>query len=283
MWPGARAPERITSRTRSPEHRPRGRQQRGVEIALHRVRRSDPAARLGQRHPPVDPDHLRTGLAHQAEEFGGADAEMDPRYAGRRHGGQGAGRVRLGVAGVVRGAQAAGPRIEELHDRGARGDLHLQEGRGDVGEPGAQGVPQSRLAHHQRLRRRVVFAGTAFDQIAGQRERSPGESDQRRLPQLGDQQADRITDVAEVGGIQRLQLVQVLDPTDRSADHRTASGHDVKVDLGRLQRHHDVGVENRGVHAVATDRLQSDLGDEVGPHAAVQHGDALPGGPVLRQ
>ena len=80
MWPGA-APAGLDDLGGPREHHlGRREHQRRVEVALH-----GPAARpsyaVGQRHPPVDADHVGAGLAHQAEQLAGADAEVDPRDA----------------------------------------------------------------------------------------------------------------------------------------------------------------------------------------------------------
>ena len=123
MWPGAAAPDRTTWRTRSASTGQGADEQRRVEVALHRVRRPDPPAGLGQRQPPVHADHLGAGLAHQPEQLGGAHAEVDPRDAGVGQGAEHLRRVGLGVAGVVRRAQAARPGVEQLDRRGAGGDL----------------------------------------------------------------------------------------------------------------------------------------------------------------
>ena len=44
---------------------------------------------------------------------------------------------------------------------------------------------------------------------------------------------------------------------DGVGDHRTDAGHDVEVDPDGLERQHDVGEEDRRVHAVAPDRLHA--------------------------
>ena len=54
--------------------------QRRVEVALHDAV-ADERDRLLQRRTPVDADHVGAGLAHQAEQVGGADAEVDARHA----------------------------------------------------------------------------------------------------------------------------------------------------------------------------------------------------------
>src|SRR5215471_17544655 len=59
---------------------PVGEQQRRVEIALYHCTGPEPPRCLVQRHPPIDADHVRAGLAHQCEQLTGTDAEVDARY-----------------------------------------------------------------------------------------------------------------------------------------------------------------------------------------------------------
>ena len=265
------------------EHGPRRAEQRGVEIALHRVRRTDPGRCLGQRQPPVDPDHVRTGGRHRPEQLAGADPEVDGRHAEPADALQHGGRVRLDVAQVVLGAQRPGPGVEQLDGSGTGGHLHLQEGAGQFGEPPTQLVPEVGPGDHQRLGPGVVPARSALDQIAGQRERCAGETDQRDGPQLGHGEPDRLGDEAQLTGRRSPELIEVGSGPDRSLDHRPGAGDDLDADSGGRQRNHDVGVEHGGVDPVPADRLQRDLGDQLGPAAAVQHRHAPSQRPVLRQ
>jgi hypothetical protein len=70
---------------------------------------------------------------------------------------------------------------------------------------------------------------------------------------------------------------------ERLRHDRAGARHDVEVDADRLERHDDVGEEDGGVDAVAADRLQRDLGDEVGRRAGVEHLVALAQRAVLGQ
>ncbi len=86
--------------------------------------------------------------------------------------------VRQDELAVVRRAQRSHPRVEQLHDVGARLDLrHEVLGRG-VGQQPAELVPRLRVAVHQRLGVRVVVRVAAFDRVGRQRERGAGEADQ---------------------------------------------------------------------------------------------------------
>src|SRR5215208_741480 len=65
--------------------------------------------------------------------------------------------------------------------------------------------------------------------------------------------------------------------------HRPDIRHDVELDAGCAQRHHDVGEQDRGVHPVPADRLQRDLGDQVGVEARSHQGVLGSQRPVLGQ
>ena len=153
-----------------------------------------------------------------------------------------------------------------------------------LGQPVEQRRPELGLAVHQRLGRGVVLARAALDEVAGQRERRAGEADQRRRAELGDQRADGLGDVRDVArasapaagrGRPRCGTARATTgPTPGTMSRSTPIG---------LERHDDVGEEDRRVDAVAADRLQRDLGDEVGVGAGVEHRGALAQRAVLRQ
>ena len=141
------------------------------------------------------------------------------------------------------------------------------------GQPVEQVVPQLRVAVHQRLGALVVAARAALDQVGRQRERRAGEADQRRRrrarrPAAAPPRATGSTaSVARAGAARRARRASRIGVGDHRADAR----HDVQVDADRLERHHDVAEQDRRVDAVAADRLQGDLGDQVGPQARVEH------------
>ena len=191
------------------------------------------------------------------------------------HGRQHPRAVRLDVRPVVGRRQRADPGVEQLHGARPGVDLHPQERQRDRGEPVEQLRPQLGLAVHQRLGAGVVLARAALDEVAGQRERRAGEADERRRAELADERAHRLGDVRDVVGRQRGQPVEVGGGAERLRDDRSGARHDVEVDADRLERHDDVGEEDRRVDAVAAHRLQRDLGDEVGRGAGVEHLVAL--------
>ena len=126
-WPGraSRARSRIARARGSTTSQPASSTD-GVEVALQRLAAADPARRLVERDPPVDADHVRARLAEQAEQLAGADAEVDARHAGRGERGEDPPGVRQDRVPVVLGADHADPRVEQLHRRRARLDLHLR-------------------------------------------------------------------------------------------------------------------------------------------------------------
>ena len=167
------------------------------------------------------------------------------------------------VLAVVGDRQRADPGVEQLHRRGTRLHLHPEEGRGDLGQPAQQPVPKDRFAVHQRLGPLVVARRSALHEVRRERERRPGKPDQRRRAELGDQVGHRLGHVGHVGRLQRSQPREVRRRADRRGDHRTDAGHDVEVDPDRLQRHHDVGEQDRRVNPVPPHRLQGQLDDQV--------------------
>ena len=127
-----------------------------------------------------------------------------------------------------------------------------------------QGVPQRRVAVHQRLGPLVVLRRPAFDQVGRQRERAAGEADQRRAAQLGHQRADRLGDV---GHVARLERRAAGPGRARSRIGCPITGPMPGLmsmsNAHRPQRDHDVAEQDGGVHVVPAQRLQGDLGDQV--------------------
>ena len=84
-------------------------------------------------------------------------------------------------------------------------------------------------------------------------------------------------------GVEVRDRLDVRERAHRVGHDRPDPGLDVEVDADRLERQHDVGEEDRRVDAVAAHRLHRDLHDQLGPHARLEHGDALAHLEVLRQ
>ena len=103
----------------------------------------------------------------------------------------------------------------------------------------------------------------ALDEVARQGERGAGEADERRRAQLLDERprtASMTYGPVDPGSSGSSASRSAADP-DRLRDHRPDPGHDLDPDPER-QRDHDVAEQDGRVHAVPTDRLQGDLGDE---------------------
>lgn len=102
-----------------------------------------------------------------------------------------------------------------------------------------------------------------------------GETDEQGGAEFRGEQADGLGDVGDVLGREVAQLGEVAAGADGALDDRADAGLDVEVDADGLQRHDDVAEVDRRVHVVPAHGLEGDLGDQVGPHAGVEHADAL--------
>src|SRR5262249_18999269 len=162
------------------------------------------------------------------------------------------------------------PGVEELHRRGTRLDLHLQERHGDLREAVQQIGPELRVPVHEGLGALVVAGRAALDQVAGQGERGASEPDERGGAQLGGEEADGLGDIGDVVGGQVAQPRQVGPAADRLVHDRSYARLDVEVDTDGLEGDDDVAEVDRGVHTVPAHRLQGDLGDEIGTRAGLQ-------------
>src|SRR5690349_4072989 len=80
----------------------RGSEERGrIEISLDGSVVSNRCPCFIERQPPVDADHIATGVREVGENGGRADAEMDDRYAKFLHRRKNARRVRLCELAVI--------------------------------------------------------------------------------------------------------------------------------------------------------------------------------------
>ena len=196
-----------------------------------------------------------------------ADAEVDAGHV----------RVALGQLGehapgvgqdealVVGGRERAGPGVEQLERRGPGGELDVDELHGHRRQGVHQRVPQRLVGVQQRLGVLVGAARAALDEVAGDGERSAGEGEhRRRRAELAGHQGHRLGDVGDVVGLQRAQPAQVGAGAERFGGDWPGAGRDVDAEADGVDRHDDVGVQDGGIDAVATDRLQGDLGGQVG-------------------
>ena len=154
----------------------------------------------------------------------------------------------------------------------------------------ARSASRSRRAAHSAgspnmsaLGQRVGARWPALDEVAGHGERRPGETDERHV-ELADEDPHRLEDVGGVGlGIERAEPVEVGGRAEGLGDDRAGAGDDVDAEADGGDRHHDVGVEDGGVDAVAPHGLQGELGGEVGLGDRVEDGAVASERPVLGQ
>ena len=142
----------------------------------------------------------------------------------------------------------------------------------------------SRCTVHQRLDLGKGARRASFDDVAGHREGCPGEADQRdpRPGELLRHQAHRVADVGGVGtGFERSEAGEVGLAAERLGHHRAAARLHLDAETDGVQGHDDVREEDGGVHAVATHRLQRQLGGQGSVADGRQDGAFAPRRPVL--
>ena len=110
-----------------------GHTQGWVEVALHRVRRARPACVPRRGGRANRRRSRRRRRCHQAEQFPGADPKDNGRHTKVGDPGEHL-RVWEHELGVLIGARATGPTVEELHRLGARLNLGPQERDGVRGQ-----------------------------------------------------------------------------------------------------------------------------------------------------
>jgi hypothetical protein len=124
---------------------------------------------------------------------------------------------------------------------------------------------------HHGARGEVVAGAAALHEVGGQRERRPGEADQRGLlPQLRDRDPHGLLDRGGIHVDEADDPVHVRGGADRLVDHGADPGHDVDADARKHERRHDVGEEDGRIHLVAAHRLQCDLGGQLGDEAGLE-------------
>ena len=202
MWPGWPALSASTRRRRLERRLGAGQHERRIEVALHHDVGAEPAPGVADRRAPVEPDHARPGGVHRLEQVIAPDPEVDRRGAGMAGGelGEHAPRVGQHEPLVVAGGRACRPTSRTAGRRRPRAvSWSVDEGDRRVGEPLHHAVPAALVGAHHRLGVAVVAAGTALDQVAGDRERGAGERQQRDVGgQLGGDELDRVGHVVDV-------------------------------------------------------------------------------------
>ena len=124
-------------------------------------------------------------------------------------------RPRRDELGVVGRREVPDPRVEQLHEVGARARLRERVRRERVGELVEQRAPDLGLGVHQRLRHRELARRLALDEVARDGERPAEEADDRLLGrELAAHDADRLEDRRE--RLLRVGHAQLLDRGERA-------------------------------------------------------------------
>jgi hypothetical protein len=89
--------------------------------------------------------------------------------------------VRQHERAVVVGAEAADGGIEDLQRLRTRPDLTDEDAGGGARELRREDVPRARIAVHEELHVLVVARAAPFDEVGRERERRPGEADERHV------------------------------------------------------------------------------------------------------
>ena len=147
----------------------------------------------------------------------------------------------------------------------------------------AEAMPVLGVAVHQRLGLREVVRVAAFDRIRGQGERRAREPDQRNAPvELSLNLPDGVEHVAQ--RLSRLEDAQAIDvgrPLDGAFDLRTLALDEVEGQTHRGERQQQVREQNRGIDLEPPNRLQRDLGGQIGRAADLEQGILRAQGSVL--
>jgi hypothetical protein len=144
-------------------------------------------------------------------------------------------------------------------------------------------VPEGLVAVHERLGAGVAARRPALDEVARHREGRAGEADERDV-ELGRQDAHRLQHIRRVElGLEQPEPAQIGRGGERTLDHRPGPRGDVDAEPDGGHGHHDVGIENGGVDAVAAHRLHRDLGRQLRLGDGVEDAAFAADGPVLRQ
>ncbi len=209
-WPGRPAFWSRTQRAPSSTAGPRPEEEHRVEVALHGPV-ADEAPALGQGDPPVEADHVPAGRRLEAEDPARPDAEVDRRDADVREALEQAAHPGLDAALVVERAEAADPGVEHLDGLRTGRDLGPQVAQRRLDEVVEEPRPGLGLLVHQPLRRHELARRPALDEVAGERERRPGEADERHR-RRGADQPDRLEQRRDGRlGLERAQGLDVLE------------------------------------------------------------------------
>ena len=247
-----------------------GEHQRRIEVALDGDARAEAPAGVGDRRAPVEArSPSAPAVRHRLEQVVAADAEVDPghvRVASRRA------RRTPGASGAARSARSRGGRARRPTSRTAgrppapASSWTSTKAMAMVGQAVQHVVPQRLVGAHQRLG--VLVGAARARPPRGSWRRVNGAPAKPSTGTLGRQLVGDEADglgrrSATSAGLERAEPVEVgrgcaadarrpgrCRARRRRRSRRRAAGHD------------DVGVQHRGVDAVAAHRLQRDLGGE---------------------
>ena len=133
-------------------------------------------------------------------------------------------------------------------------------------------MPQRGVGVHERLGVLVRATGTAFEQVAGNGERSAGEANQGN-GKLAGQDSAGFEYVRCVGlGFERTQSFEVGGRSEWVGDNWANARGDIDTEADGSDRYNNVAVQDGGVDTVATDWLQGDFGGQFGLGNGVKDG-----------
>ena len=163
------------------------------------------------------------------------------------------------------------PGIEKLDGIGARIDLMAEMVDDRVDEEIDQQLEGFRMGIGPSLHLGEVLAAAAFDHVAGQREGSAGESQERRfLRQLRPRPADRLIDRRQVLLQARPGQAAELRGIGQRLELRTLALLEPDLLAERIGHHQDVGEDDRRVEPEPANGLQRHLDGLVGRVAEFQ-------------
>ena len=192
----------------------------------------------------------------------GAIEEVDARHAALTHRVDQVLHARQRKTTIARLVEDAGPRIEDLDRLHAGIDLQPQVVRHRDVELFEERFERRGLAIHQPLDRAEAFLALALHQVGGNGERRAAEANQRRAAvELAAQQADRIGhERHRLRGRTGLEAIDLRARADRIGNLRPRLER--HRDAECIERHHDVGEQDRRIHLEAAQRLQRHLGGQ---------------------
>ena len=248
-----------------------------IEVALNGPVVPDPIPRVVQRDAPVSANDAAARLANLAQDRARADAEMDRWHVVGSERVEDAAGMGQDEFAVVAGIQRADPRVEYLDRVDAGFNLRDEVVGHQIREQPAEAMPRVGRAVHQRLGLGEAVGVTAFDRIRGERERRSRKADERHPA------AERFLDLPDGLKDMRQMLAWIESPQARDVgfvldgilDCRPFALDEIEPDSHGLEREQQVGKQDGRVDLDAADRLQRDLGGEIGRAAKLEQRVAL--------